>query len=464
MDGSSILPIGSNLMCRNFKIYTSRVSLGEVGFIYKLAAAAAGGRTANCRCQLPTVLLCLLLTIANTFAQEIAPANPKANEKLVVPNYQIYWKNGFQFESEDKQFKLKFGGRINYDHAFFFQEDTFKKAFGPLSNGVEFRRIRLFHSGQIYYNVKYKIQFDFAGDSANAKDVWISLSKIPVIGNIKIGHFKEPFRLGVITSGKYITFMERATTLAFIPDRNSGLMVYDLALQSRLSWSLGIFRRADKFGNDKQADDEYNITARLTGLPIYNTEKKQLLHLGLAYSYRNPDANEYYIKSKPESHLANELLNTDTISNVDIINLFQTEAALVMGPFSLQGEFVSSVVKTNTDTLAINYTFAGYYAYVSYFLTGESRQYSTSLSAFSRVSPKKNFGSDGGLGAWEIGLRYSILDLDDKTIKGGTLNCITIGLNWYLNPSTRFMANYVLAQLNDVGSASIVQFRFHVDF
>ena len=149
---------------------------------------------------------------------------------------------------------------------------------------------------------------------------------------------------------------------------------------------------------------------------------------------------------------------------MELINLFQAEAALVLGPFSLQGEFVSSLVKTNTDTLAVNYTFAGYYVFLSYFLTGESRQYSTSLSVFSRVSPKKNFGSDGGLGAWEIGLRYSSLDLDDKTIRGGKLNNITIGINWYLNPSTRFMANYVLAQLNDVGSASIVQFRFHVDF
>ncbi|MCH8318679.1 MAG: hypothetical protein IIA88_09325 [Bacteroidetes bacterium] len=445
-------------MYRNFKIYTSRVSSGEVGFIYKLIPAKVGSKRQLA--ILPTVLLCLLLTIANTFAQEIA--QPKANEKLVVQNYQIYWKNGFQFESEDKQFKLKFGGRINYDYAFFFQEDTFKKAFG--SNGVEFRRIRLSHSGQIYYNVKYKIQFDFAGGLANVKDVWISLSKIPVIGNLVVGHFKEPFRLDVITSGKYITFMERATTLAFIPDRNSGLMVYDLALQSRLSWTLGIFRRADMFGNDKQAGDEYNITARLTGNPIYNTEKKQLLHLGLAYSYRNPDANEYHIKSKPESHLANELLNTDTIRNVDAINLFQTEAALVMGPFSLQGELVSSVVKTNTDTLAVNYTFAGYYVFLSYFLTGESRQYSTSLSVFSRVSPKKNFGSDGGLGAWEIGLRYSSLDLDDKTIRGGKLNYITIGINWYLNPSTRFMANYVLAQLNNIGYTSIFQMRFHIDF
>ena len=36
---------------------------------------------------------------------------------------------------------------------------------------VNSERVRLFNSGQVYKNVKYKVQFDFDGDGASFKDV-----------------------------------------------------------------------------------------------------------------------------------------------------------------------------------------------------------------------------------------------------------------------------------------------------
>jgi|GEM_PF-3264987 len=35
-------------------------------------------------------------------------------------SFNSKWDKGIQIESKDKQFKLKFGGRIMIDHAFFF--------------------------------------------------------------------------------------------------------------------------------------------------------------------------------------------------------------------------------------------------------------------------------------------------------------------------------------------------------
>jgi phosphate-selective porin OprO/OprP len=108
-------------------------------------------------------------------------------------------------------------------------------------------------------------------------------------------------------------------------------------------------------------------------------------------------------------------------------------------------------------------SFSGYYAYASYFLTGEHRAYKNSSGTFDRVKPKTNFGK-GGTGAWEVALRYSGLDLNDAPIQGGELEDITFGLNWYLNPNVRAMFNYVLADLDTVGNADIVQLRFQIDF
>lgn len=80
------------------------------------------------------------------------------------------------------------------------------------------------------------------------------------------------------------------------------------------------------------------------------------------------------------------------------------------------------------------------------------------------MKPKRNFLKEGGLGAWEVAARFSHLDLNDEGIIGGRLNNVTVGLNWYLNPNMRVMWNFVYADRDDVGDASIFQMRAQIDF
>ncbi|RPJ81091.1 MAG: porin, partial [Acidobacteria bacterium] len=58
----------------------------------------------------------------------------------------------------------------------------------------------------------------------------------------------------------------------------------------------------------------------------------------------------------------------------------------------------------------------------------------------------------------------SKIDLEDAPIQGGELKDWTAGLNWYLNPNTRIMWNYVRADLENRGTADIFQMRFQIDF
>ena len=44
------------------------------------------------------------------------------------------------------------------------------------------------------------------------KDAYITITKIPGIGNLQFGHFKEPIGLELLTSSKYISIMERGLT------------------------------------------------------------------------------------------------------------------------------------------------------------------------------------------------------------------------------------------------------------
>jgi phosphate-selective porin OprO/OprP len=143
----------------------------------------------------------------------------------------------------------------------------------------------------------------------------------------------------------------------------------------------------------------------------------------------------------------------------------------------------------NRTTGASN-NFYGAYAYVSYFLTGESRPYNRKLGVFDRVRPYENFfrvrTGDGdvvtGRGAWEVAYRFSYVDmLDGLTPSTGTKGAAiaadhTLGLSWYMNPYTRVMFNYVhsLDTANIVkgavasrvagGTIDVFEMRFHMDF
>ncbi|MEA3496367.1 MAG: porin, partial [Bacteroidota bacterium] len=349
------------------------------------------------------------------------------------------WDNTYKFSSDDGQFKLKFGGRLMTDWAIFSQDDSMESNFGELKPGAEFRKIWFYNSGQIYNNIKYKVQLSFDGGEVVLKDVFIEMTDIPLLGNIRFGHFKEPFRFDVITSSKNVLFMENSLHTGFANTRSTGVMIHNNFLDKKISFQTGVFFNSDKQGNPLNSYD-YNFTSRLTALAFVNENKTKYLHLGSSYSLRIID-DVYNIKSKPESHLCNTYLNTNDIDFISNLNLIGTEAYLVLGSFSFQSEYTISSVDRGTKD---DYSFSALYGQVGFYLTGEHKSYKSALSPVGRTYPKNNVGNGkNGIGAWELALRYSSIDLNSKDIKGGKLHDIAMGVNWYLNPATKIIANYI---------------------
>jgi len=408
---------------------------------------------------------------AGSVEQEIQRLKERldALEKRAGTAFDVQWRDGLLFQSADKMFRLTIGGRVFNDWAKFDADSDLESRFGAdkFDSGVEFRSAQLAIAGTIYDTVEFKWEYDFTdrkGEATAIKDMYLGMRKVPVVGNIRIGRFYEPLGLETQNSERYLTFMERGLSARLTPSRSTGIMFHGPIMGEMVNYQVGAFKPSGDDGANKGGSFKY--TGRLFASPWYEEQGRHVLHLGVSGSHRDLDKDydkaQVEYKARPESNMAPDLVSTGKINGVDEVTLTAAEAALVHGPFSLQGEYVRSSLDRAAGS---GLSFSAWYLYASYFLTGENRAYSRSTGTFGRIKPRDNFRSkDGGLGAWEVAARYSAIDLDDKDVRGGRLSDVTVGINWYLNPNTRVMANYVHADRKDVGNAHIGQLRLQFDF
>ena len=389
---------------------------------------------------------------ANSASQTAAADDPES--------WKVYWKNSTHIERNDGLFKFLLGGRIQLDAAAISADNTIQNLFDVEGTGVDVRRARIFMSGKFFDHGIFKVQYDFAGQDVDFEDVWVGVQDLPGVKSLRFGHFKEAYSLSFQTSSKYNTFMERALHVdAFTPGRNLGIGSNNTAFDKRMTWHLGGFRVTGDDAESFSHNSQYNITGRVTGLPLYQAKGRKLIHLGASYSHKFDNTVEF--GTKPEANLSNALVNTGEIptNGVDLVGL---EFVSVLGPVSLQGEWSSTWVDQQGGP---NLAFWGAYAEASWFITGEHRPYRTDIGSFGRVEPKEIFSLDKGTwGAFELAARYSYLDLSDQNIRGGTENNTTLGINWHLYSNFRIMANWVHAHLNGVGNENIAQMRFSLEF
>ncbi len=304
----------------------------------------------------------------------------------------------------------------------------------PMGSGTELRAARISLKGSLAEDRKFKAQYDFAEDDLSVKDVYLRYRGFRHLDSLTLGQFKEPFSLEEQTSSKHITFMERTLPVdTFSPGRALGLGIDEHGK----SWSLSAGLFADAVGEvpADEGNEGWGLAGRGT-LALFREDRRSL-HLGAAVEFREADSDgEVRYRAGPESHLTSVfLVNTGKIEAVYQTRTLGLEAALVEGPFSLQGEYIQAHVERDGTNPGLD--FSGWYLFGSWLLTGKSRPYSASDGAFDPIIPR------GDWGAWELALRYSMLDLNDGDILGGVANSTTLGLNWYINPRIRFMANYI---------------------
>ncbi len=376
-----------------------------------------------------------------------------------IPDLKVKWKGAPELSSADGKFKMKIRGRIFTDYGNVSVKNNGVVISGEKVDATEFRTARLGVEGILFKDIKYKFEADFAGNEVTVKDAYLQWKIKPI--SLIFGQFKVPASLEEQTSSRYITFMERAAfTDAFGLSRNIGIALG--YAKNDITFKAGIFQGSN--GKDV-AEEGRTYGARVTYGPKMGDAR---VHVGVSWFSRENDNGDNIIRyrQRPHAHLAaNRYVNTGSFA-ADKDTFFGLELAGIMGPFSAQAEY-AWVQADTLDASVEDASFKGGYVDLSYFITGESRGYKKGAMDRAKV---KNPVFDGGMGAWQVAVRYDTIDLHDKDalIMGGEQDTIVLGVNWHLNDYTRFMANYSHSDIEgspeDVTDVNTYGLRFQVDW
>jgi phosphate-selective porin OprO/OprP len=386
---------------------------------------------------------------------------------------KVKWKGAPQLSSADGKFQFKIQGRVMTDYDGIDQDE--KITGDPDVSAVELRRARLGVNGVMFYDWKYKFEVDFAGDKTAIKDAYVEYTGLPV--DIRAGHFKTYNSLEALMSANYITFMEKASFIeAFTIDRLiGGGLSYG---NDHWTAQAGVFGTAPEADQATFFEDGTTYSARLTVAPI--NRDRQVVHLGASVRHRDDSGDPrngiadplfQYRAHGADLHLANRFVYTPQIGEAD--TLWALEGAVVLGSFSVQGEYAQDHVDTAAALASADPTYHGWYVDASWFLTGESRPYADGM--FGRVKVKNPVhGGSGGWGAWQIAGRFDELDLSDQSSAipsctgCGEQKTWLIGLNWYLTDYTRLMLNVNQSEIdggaNDGAQITGMGMRAQIDW
>jgi phosphate-selective porin OprO/OprP len=370
--------------------------------------------------------------------------------------------DGLKITSGDKNFSAQIGTILQMDYDGY-NSDIKDTAGRDLANsGSEFRRVRLLINGTLYNAWDYKTEIDFANGS-QLVDGYVTYrgfkTKTPI--QLTLGHFKIPFSQEALTADKSLIFMERSLPNAFLNPRAPGAMIS----AGSDNWSSAFMLYGEQIATAANAlsDEGGGASWRTTWAPLIGPG--ETLHLGLSLAAREPSQNNtastttpvtysdtVRFRAKPESNIIEtRLIDTGNIANVERTDLWGLELGGSLKTLGFNAEYIDTTVH-RTNNLA-DLEFSGWFAQTTWNITGEQRTYKGDKGLFDGIKPAKSF-DQGGIGAWEIGLRLSEVNFSDgdlvlrnkllvPEINGGKERNLALALNWYANQFLRAGINYV---------------------
>lgn len=399
------------------------------------------------------------------------------------------WRNGLEIDSKNKDFRVHIGGRTQLDSSWFdtspnVNSDPSLANGNMLRDGVDFRRARFRIDGMMYEQYEWAAEFDFVNSALTTSsptatptatsvpvptDLYWTFTKLPWIGNLRIGNQKEAIGFDHMRSSRFLPFMERSFNQdafygAFNNGFTPGINAFNHVFDERATWAIGMFKPTNNVFASTTSPGTYSVTGRLTWSPWYVDEGRGLLHLGISARQAGMTAGTARFRTRGPERAGlsqNWPLYADTGNiNGDGQQMLNFESSMNIGSLTITAEYllnrVQGAFRTGGPDVG-NLLYSGGYIETMYFLTGEHQEYNRKVGFYERVVPRENAfavqGPNGplfGRGAWQVGVRYNYLNLNDKGINGGRLNDVTFGLNWFLNPNMKIQANYSITDRTSV--------------
>jgi phosphate-selective porin OprO/OprP len=357
-----------------------------------------------------------------------------------------------------------------------------------LDNGVNARRARLGVLGTFLGAWNYGLIYDFGGSSdgfgstapgslpgggaSGIQNAYLSFQGIKGVA-IEGGYMDSLYTLEEATSSNDIMFMERPTSQVIASNIAAGDFRSQFGVRMYNGWLwAGAYITGPTSGaihsgssvNPQGQTEQFGGFARVA-LQLMN-DKYYSFHIGGNVEAlfdppinRITGAQTLTLSDRPELRIdPTSIISTGAIPFVSGAQVYSVEAAGSIGSLYLQGEYFWFNVDRVASTGLPSRTFSGGYVEAGWTMTGESRTYNAANGAYNGIVPAHPFPT-GGLGAWELAARYSVMDLNDGLglptgIAGGEQTIYTIGLNWYVNRNIRFMVNYLNGDIAKQASAT----------
>ncbi len=371
-------------------------------------------------------------------------------------------KNGIGIQSADGENSIQLTGRIHMDYRHY-GANTVSGDENPLQNAFEVRRARLGVKGQFQKDWKYEIvgNYGMTSNGMSSGSTEIDVAYIDYAANpaasVRLGKFKMPFSLEQLTSSNNIDFMERSLVgqndSELIPGKETGVMLFG----SPVAGATYAVALSTGRGNKDAVYDKPDFVARgtINAAKLFAGNDSIVTHLGLGYStgeikgMKPASARTETRTSSAFFESASALTGPVTRQRLGL------EAAVAYEALKVQGEYFDFKYEGEDRTDKVK----GYYAQIVYNLTGEKHNYSNSSGTFGWIKPNQPFSlTKGGLGAWQVGLRYSNFDAGGVAVASGKTNkadSTGVGLTWFVNDYARFMLNYITTDFDGqaVGAA-----------
>jgi phosphate-selective porin OprO/OprP len=402
--------------------------------------------------------------------------------------------------TSDGRISFAIGNQTQFDYGGYFQNPTPTTQFPHLNDGVNLRRERIFFVAK-YDDWTLNVTPDFGGSpDGNNTSQYLYEANLNYTGikpvTATIGYFKPWFSLYDSQSSNDFLLMERPSIIEIARNVAAGDTRASFGAKASTDrYFVSGYLTGSQYGaqtSDLLNGEQVGTVGRLAGRPYYDNDWNVHLDLSGEYVFHpainltgtTPNVNQHTfdLQDRPEDRAAdmNRLISTGNLS-INNVGVYGGEVGVNWRNFLVQGGFyhIGEDQQKLVSQPAPHLDFHGGYVEGGWVLTGEPIRYSTGAAAFARPKVASPFGltDDGfetGIGAWEIGARWSVMNLNSNVtpgvsqsvtggIFGGLQQIFGVALSWYPNDWVRFYLQFQYSQIDKLNSAGTAQIGQHFE-